>query len=200
MTRTPPLAAVLVSLAVVGCFGNTPAPSARYFWLGTWLDLKPYAGEPLPVVLQVEEFDTEPAFDHLRLVYRVSNDQIRHYRFRQWVSKPGRLVRDAVRRYFQVGGWLRHVTEAPSPIPDFVLRGRVLAIEQVERGEQWVSHLSLVMRLRRSVDQKVVWTGVLDQEVRVRNRTPEEIVAQFTIMLRQFLDRERPRMLAAMQK
>lgn len=172
----------------------------KYFWLGPWFDVPVHKGEPLPWVLQVEEFDVEPAFDHNRLVYRVSNDQLRHYRYRQWVTKPGRLVRDAFKRYLMAGRWLRQVTDAPTPIPDFVMRGHVYAMEQVERGEVWSAHLMLTVQVHRATDHQVVWSGLLDRELKIRNRTPETVVRALNLLLRQFLDEERPKLLASLRR
>ena len=64
-------------------------------------------GKRLPVVIQVEGLDVDPGYDHLRIVYRVSPVHMQHYRLRQWVTKPGRLLKAALQRYLQKTGMFR---------------------------------------------------------------------------------------------
>jgi ABC-type uncharacterized transport system auxiliary subunit len=189
------LAALLASLLAAGCFGSSTTPTMQYFWIPLWRHVPPAAGEPLPVVIQVEALDVDPGYDHLRIVYRISPVEMRHYRLRQWVTKPGRLLRTALRRYFGATRRFRLVTSAPQPLPTYILRGRVVALEQVEDGkdrERWSARVAINLRLHRSSDHKVVWRMRTDATQRVKKRTPEAVVALMTKLLRQALDRELP--------
>lgn len=184
---------ILFGVLTAGCFGSSKAATMRYFWIPLWQQAPAASGEPIPVVIQVEALDVDPSYDHLRIVYRISPVQMRHYRFRQWVTKPGRLFKVALQRYLLSTRRFRLVVMEPRPLPNYILRGRVLALEQVEEGkkrELWSARVALHLRLHRSSDNKVVWRMTVDRKRRVEPRTPEAVVALMTKMLRVELDRE----------
>lgn len=184
---------LLCASLLVGCFGSSATPTMQYFWIPLWQEARPSASEPIPVVIQVEGLDVDPGYDHLRIVYRISPVQLRHYRFRQWVTKPGRLLTAALQRYLRVKNQFRLVTVAPQPLPNYILRGRIMAMEQVEEGkkrEKWSARVALHLRLHRSSDNKVVWRMRFDRQQRVKTRTPQAVVLLITRIIRAELDRE----------
>jgi ABC-type uncharacterized transport system auxiliary subunit len=187
------LTLLLFGALATGCFGGGKTPTMQYFWVPLWQQVQPSAREPMPVVIQVEGLDVDPGYDHLRIVYRISPVQLRHYRFRQWVTKPGRLLTAAVQRYLRATRRFRLVTVAPQPLPNYILRGRIMALEQVEEGakrERWSARVAFHLRLHRSSDNKVVWRMRFDGKQRVKTRTPEAVVAQLTQMIRAQLNAE----------
>jgi ABC-type uncharacterized transport system auxiliary subunit len=187
------LTMLLLGGLACGCFGGGQTPTMQYFWMPLWQKVQPSTGASVPVVIQVEGLDVDPGYDHLRIVYRISPVQMRHYRFRQWVTKPGRLLKIALQRYLRVTRRFRLVTVEPRPLPDYILRGRIAALEQVEEGarrERWLARVALDLRLHRSSDNKVVWRMRLDRKQRVKKRTPQAVVSLMTHLLRAGLDRE----------
>lgn len=187
------LTPLLMGVIAAGCFGGGQTPTMQYFWIPLWQQARPSTSEPIPVVIQVEGLDVDPGYDHLRIVYRISPVQLRHYKFRQWVTKPGRLLTAAVQRYLRVTNRFRMVTVAPQPLPNYIMRGRIMALEQVEEGkkrERWSARVSMHLRLHRSSDNKVVWRMRFDRKQRVKARTPHAVVSLITRLIRVELDRE----------
>jgi len=196
------LITLLCVAPLVGCFGSSATPTMQYFWIPLWQEARPSTSEPIPVVIQVEGLDVDPGYDHLRIVYRISSVQLRHYKFRQWVTKPGRLLTAAVLRYLQVKNHFRLVTRALQPLPNYILRGRIMALEQVEEGkkrEKWSARVALHLRLHRSSDNKVVWSARFDRKQRVKTRTPQAVVILITHLIRAELDRELPNIIGAIR-
>ena len=194
---------LLFGVIAAGCFGGGKTPTMQYYWIPLWQQVQPTSGEPIPVVIQVEGLDVDPGYDHLRIVYRISSVQLRHYKFRQWVTKPGRLLTAAVQRYLRVKRQFRLVTRAPQPLPNYILRGRIMAIEQVEEGskrELWSARVAMHLRLHRSSDNKVVWRMRFDRKQRVKKRTPQDIVSLITRLIRVELDRELPSLTGAVRQ
>lgn len=184
---------ILLGVLAMGCFGSSKTPTMQYFWIPLWQQAPVSSGEPVPAVIQVEGLDVDPSYDHLRIVYRVSPVQMRHYRYRQWVTKPGRLFKVALQRYLRSTRRFRLVVLEPRPLPNYILRGRVVALEQVEEGRrraQWSARVALQLRLHRSSDNKVVWRLGFDRKQRVKIRTPQAVVGLMTKLLRAELDRE----------
>jgi ABC-type uncharacterized transport system auxiliary subunit len=181
------LLGIFVAGAVIcgaGCFGSSKAPRPRYYRLPIKPGDNPGARK-LPVTLRIEEFDVAPAYDHLRLVYRISPYELRHYGFRQWVTKPGRLVADALREYALLSGRFSTVTEGPSPVADYTLRGKVECLEEVDKGKKWYAHLILSLRLIRVSDGRIVWQKRFDKQKRVKKRRPRYVIAGLTDLLGQ---------------
>jgi len=172
-----------------GCFGSGHAPSQRYYSLPISLGLKEQP-KRFDFVVRVEEFDVVPAYDRHRLVYRLSPYEFRYYGFRQWGTKPGRLVADSFRAYLRHSGLFADVTEGPAPTPRYTVTGKVIAIEEQDYGpkvgqKQWYAHLSLVVEVGRIADGKVVWRTMTDRRVPLAKKRPKAMVAGMTILLRQ---------------
>ena len=163
----------------LGCFGSDQVPRHRYYRLPIYERVKA-TNEPLSVVLRIEEFEVAPAYDHLRLVYRVSPYEVRHYGFRQWVTKPGRLVADALRLYMKMSGRFTTVTEEPRPLADYTLQGKVEVLEEIDKKKRWFAHLVLTLRLVKVSDGRVVWSQRFDTKKRVKKRRPKYVVAGLT--------------------
>jgi ABC-type uncharacterized transport system auxiliary subunit len=175
----------------------------RYFRLPLWDQVTRQPGAPLPAVIQVEALDVLPDYDHLRLVYRVSAVQMRHYRLRQWVVKPGRLLKGALQRFLEATGAFRVVTDTPRPIPNYLLRGRVYSLEQVEEGKQpvrWYAAFELELTLHRATDNNVIWQVHARGRAPVKVRRPSQVVATLTLLLRERLLREVPGMVRAVRQ
>ncbi len=187
----------------VGCLGSAPPPEMRYFRLPLWEGVRSAGTDKLPVVIQVESLDVLPDYDRVRIVYRVSPEQLRHYRYRQWVVKPGRLFRESLERFLMATGRFRGVTSQSQPIPTYVLRGRVLSIEQVEEGthrEKWFAHANVELHLVRASDGKRIWSLHIVTKSRVRKRTPQQIVRTLTRDLRTHLLKQLPGLVSAIRQ
>ncbi len=196
--------AVIVLLGAVagGCFSSKQPPVMKYFRLPIWEGVKAPAAEPLPAVIQVEALDVLPAYDHLRIVYRVTPVQLRHYRFRQWVVKPGRLFRESLQRFLEASGRFKEVTATSRPIPNYVLRGQVISVEQVEKGskqQKWFAHLELRLGLYRAADEKEVWRLRIKTRSRVEERTPQNVVDTLTRDFRKKMQAALPALVRAVK-
>lgn len=176
-------ASLLAASTLAGCFGSDKVPRSRYYGLPIHERAKPSTSEgALSIVLRVEEFDVAPGYDHLRLVYRVSPYEIRHYGYRQWLTKPGRLMADAMRLYLDVSGRFATVTEQPRPLPDYVLSGKVETLEEVDnkKKKQWYARLVITLSLVRVSSGEQVWSKRFDKMKKVKKRRPRYVIAGLT--------------------
>lgn len=195
-----------VSVALLGapsCFSSSPVPEMRYFRLPIWEGVTRGSQDALPVVIQVESLDVLPDYDHLRIVYRVSPEQLRHYRLRQWVVKPGRMLQGALQRFLDATGAFRAVTDSPRPIPNYVLRGRLLSLEQVEEGgrdKRWSAALDIAFTLHRASDNQVIWSVRARDRTEVKVHQVSRVVAALTHLLRARLQREMSGLVGAIRK
>ncbi len=170
--------AMLTSL-VAGCFGSQRVQRHRYY--GLPIHERVNASETsLPVSLRIEEFDVAPAYDHVRIVYRVSPYELRHYGIRQWVTKPGRLLADELRLYMKMSRSFATVTDEPRPLPDYVIRGNVEVLEEMNKGDKWYARLVMTMNLVRLSDGNTVWAQRFNKIKRVKKRRPRYVVAGLT--------------------
>lgn len=202
MRRLVAMWILLTALGPAACFSSSPPPVMTFFRLPVWIGVKSGRAPSLPAVLQVEALDVLPAYDRMRIVYRISPVQLRNYRLRQWVVKPGRLLQESLQRYFKSTGAFREVTSASRPIPSYVLRGLVVTLEQVERkrGAAWYAALDVRLGVYRASDGVRVWHARLQGEVRVTPRTPKAVVTAMTRLLRARLDRATPGLLRALRQ
>ncbi len=179
-----PCAILLLSTLLAACFGSGRAPRHSYYTLPT-----PPPRKVAGPTLKVEEFEAAPAYDHLRIVYRVSPYELRHYALREWVTKPGRLVAQSLGAFLEAKGAARLVGDAGEP--QYVLQGRVEAIEERDFGPKpgrWYAVLDLRLRLLRTRDGAVVWQTRFRREVPTRRKNLPSVVARLTQLVAEAAD------------
>jgi ABC-type uncharacterized transport system auxiliary subunit len=195
-------ARILLGWLVVTCSASCGrAPSLRYYTLR--MSAPPAAGDPAQrattFVLGVEPFRGPDLLRDERILYYDSPTQLGFYEQHRWAAEPAAMLQELTLRRLQQTGVFAQVQSAPEREPvDYVLKGRVLSLEEVDYPETPSgpgrggvrARAGLEVSLLRSHDRKVVWsvrrqaesavqaegvTGVVNALDEAVNRILEEI-------------------------
>lgn len=185
------MAAVLGG-AAAGCGGSIPdtqfyelAPPAR---AGATSQPQgpgqPGAQAGARVVLVVEPFEAAGIYDDDRIVYRTSPYRLDQYVYRRWSAPPGRLVSDFISRALAQSGRFRAVTGHMTPDATAVLRGRILAIEEIDLSAgHWVGHIALELQLEDARTGALLWSGRFDRRRPLTRRDPDGLAEALSAVL-----------------
>lgn len=169
------LAAVTLFLLAGAACGKTPA--TNFYTID--LPAPSEAGAP-PAALKVGV--DRPRASHLlrqdRIVYFTSGKELNFYQYHRWAEPPVFLVQSAVIRQLRAAGLFDNVVpyRAQKGL-DYVVRGRLLAMEEVDAPGGGVSaRFGLELELVRQKDAVVVWSGRAGRERPAASNNVEAVV------------------------
>lgn len=148
--------------------------------------------------LGVDYLIADAAYDDVRIVYRKSPYRLDYYHYHRWSAPPGVMVTDLLRQGFQESGQFREVVGGFSADVDLLLRGRLLALEEVDVSEtQWRARVKLDLQLQDMRTGRVIWSRMVREEEELEERTPEGLAKAMSSVLTRVVVEITPKMLAA---
>jgi ABC-type uncharacterized transport system auxiliary subunit len=180
---------LLLALLLAGCF-QRPAERRHYV-----LDYVPEASRerlqrgPWPVQLLIRNFEMGHAYQKQELVYRASAHEIGYHWNHLWAVRPERVVTDMARRHVEQVRLFRSVqNQYEENAPDYELRGRVLALEEIRHETGRWAHLELQLSLIRLADGVVLWDRTQDLRSKVAGEEPVFVVRGLSTLLEAAMD------------
>ncbi len=152
------LAAILLSFGAVAC-GGGKIPPTRYYALEL-----PAAPAPSPAgqgfSAAVMPFRAERMLNQDRIVYRPTRQEVGYYEYHRWAEDPRSAVTSAVIERLRASGAFQSVALFDGRTrSDFVLRGRVERLEEVDYDGGVKAHASIAAELLDATNQRVIWEG-----------------------------------------
>jgi ABC-type uncharacterized transport system auxiliary subunit len=163
-------------LAGAACGG---APRSNYYTLDITVPSAVSATRP-GSQLGVEA----PRASHLlrqdRIVYFNPENQVNFYQYHRWAEPPVFLVQSLLIRQLHAAGLFDEIVpfRAQKGL-DYVLRGQLLAMEEVDQGDEVLARFALELELVREKDSHVVWTGRAERQ---RPITQKSVPALVTLL------------------
>ncbi len=167
-----------VLVGAMSLWSCSAVPENHYFTMSyTLLPLKQAADPSGGKTLRVRDFEIGPAYDTERIVYRYSPYEFQYYDFMLWAAKPHKMLTDMIVRHLRHEKVFADVAhEYHERVPDYELSGVVLAIEELDSGDQWFAHLAFGLRMTRYRGEDVVWSYDADVKKQVYNKAPVYVV------------------------
>ena len=160
MNKSRNLSKVVCILLVVGmlaaCGGS---PKAQYYTLSS-----APAGSGSSGSTSAAVGVAAPRASHMlrqdRVVYFTAENELNFYARHRWADTPPRLVQTQIMKQLNASGLFGNVVayRAQKGL-DYVLRGRLLAMEEVDTATEIGARFSLELELVQEEDGRVVWTG-----------------------------------------
>jgi ABC-type uncharacterized transport system auxiliary subunit len=188
------LAAVLLSAGALALGGCGSSPQIRYYQFAfreleaTESSETVTSGDvdsterDLPI-LSIENLTPDSAYNDDRIVYRTSPYRLDYYYYHRWSAPPGVLIADFLRQGFQRTGKFHAVLSGPNPESDAILRGRLVALEEVDTESGWKVRVSIELQLRDTSSNEILWSAFLTREQPVEQRNPEGLARTFSAVL-----------------
>ena len=178
-------ALVLMALAGLAC---GKAPRTNFYAIN--FPAAPRASLPLGETQVGVEL---PRASHLlrqdRIVYFTNQNQLNFYQYHRWAEPPVFMVQSLLIRQLRGTGLFDHVVpyRAQKGL-DYVLRGHLLAMEEVDAPTEVTARFALELELVRQKDAQVVWTGHAARERPVSAKTVGALVEAMSGCVQESLD------------
>jgi ABC-type uncharacterized transport system auxiliary subunit len=148
---------------------------------------RPYAAQ-----IQIQTFDVQRAYNRTQIIFRRDQYELHPDPLHNWITRPGDLFTDAVQQYLRQANLFTFVggdRDFYASRPDYVLSGRVKALERFDSGDVWAAHLHINIQLMRQEDSRVIWQTDFDEERQVFFPEMKHTVAAFSEILRQQMEK-----------
>jgi len=150
---------VLGLLAVIFTAGCGGVPKTHIYTLQAPAVSTP--SEPkTDFVLGVDHFRAPEVLRDDRVAYYVSPTQLNFYQYHRWGSDPATMLSDLTAQWLESSGVFAQVKMLPvREHVDYTLGGNVRSFEEVDSDGGAKVRLALALRLVRTSDHKLVWSG-----------------------------------------
>lgn len=177
---------VLVVLLLVACGGKLP--ETRYYQLVAPAS----ASRPGDLVIGLESFETDSGYDDERIVYRTTPYRLDYYQYHRWSAPPGVMIGNFLEQALERSGEFRSVTRESERAP-VVIRGRVLAIEEVDTSKtRWLGRIVVELTLGDSKTGAVLWSEQFEETEPLRTQQPEGLAQALSIAMTRIAKRATP--------
>lgn len=179
-----PAALILLALVVVAC----GAPRMNNYTL----TFNPTAGGSAALA-KSQVGVAAPRASHLlrqdRIVYFSGENQVNYYHYHRWAEPPVSLVQSLLIRQLRSAGLFDDIVpfRAQKGL-DYVLQGRLLAMEEVDTPEAVRVRFGLELELVRQKDEHVAWAGRQSCERPVTTKTVPAMVEAMSSCVQESLD------------
>jgi ABC-type uncharacterized transport system auxiliary subunit len=193
-----PFAFACVSLAVLLLSGCGKVRYPKYYTLALAPTLAPAdnGGRTLGS-LAVRTFETPAYLRQGRIVYRESSSEVGFYEYHRWVTDPGATVTTAIVGTLRSSGLFSQVNSEASHIkPDFLLRGQLERLDEIDYGGGVRVEVKLSAQLVNLRTASSVWGGNEAETARVEKTTVNSVVIEMSGAVQKCIDR----LLADMQR
>ncbi len=167
------VAGALCACALYGasaCGG--PSAVVRYYQLAPQVEA---STEAAPWTLGVEYLSADSAYEDARMVYRESRYRLDYYHYHRWTAPPALMVSDVLRRALQEARAFERVEAGYTSRADVLLRGRLVALEEVDGQGSPKARLVLDMHAVNVATNATIWSGVIEREREMDSRTGEAL-------------------------
>jgi len=166
---------IVLSLFVYQC---SSIPETHYYLIDYPVLITPENSEPVHnIVLGVARFKAEPLYSEGRLVYRESPYEGKYYHYHRWVTAPGQMITDKAIEQLTASNLFKQVVPFPRFTQvDYVLQGRIKALEEWDVKNQWFAKVKISVELVEKQTNKLIWQRTVEKKNVVAKKAPFEVV------------------------
>ena len=181
------VAALLLSTGLSSCGGKIPP--TNYYVLE--LPAAPRAqAEAFPASAVVTPFRASQMLTQDRIVYRPAAGEVGFYEYHRWAEDPRQTITSTFISRLQALGTFETVVPFDGRTKaDYILRGRIEKLEEVDFGGGVSVHVRLSAELISFDERKPVWQGVSEQKGQVAVGEVSAVVAEMSRAVRVGLDK-----------
>jgi ABC-type uncharacterized transport system auxiliary subunit len=141
------------ALAAVSC----SVPKTHYYVL-EYPHTPPEAAPRVSRQIAVQPFRSNQVFSEERIAYRAGENQVNFYEYHRWANQPGELVTNYfIHRLRDSGLYAGVSTAKEGPPADFIVQGRILHFEEIDRGKEVSASVALELELMNGKTRASAW-------------------------------------------
>ena len=132
---------------ISGCsLFSSSAPKKHYYQI--YYKPKKTLGRKISGTLRIKPFEVNKVYNRHNIVYRKSVNEMFYYNRKFWASKPSDMITDVLAKHATETQLFSDIILELTKKPDYVLTGRILALDELDSEEKWFARVSIIFELK----------------------------------------------------
>jgi ABC-type uncharacterized transport system, auxiliary component len=188
MKKTVALIVCLLSLfAVSSCsLFSSKAPLKHYYQV--YYQPKKGSGETIKATVRIKTFNSDKVYKKYNLVYRTSYEEMFYYNTHFWASRPDDMITDLVANHFSKQQVFSDIILSMDKKPNYVLSGRILALDEVIENEKSYARVSINFELKDYKTENIVVAYSFDKRKEADDKKPVDVVRAMSGIIEEELE------------
>ncbi len=153
---------------------SSKAPLKHYYQV--YYQPKESSQQPIKATLRIKTFNSDKVYKKYNLVYRTSYEELFYYNTHFWASRPDDMITDLVANHFSKQQVFSDIIITMDKKPDYVLSGRILAMDEVIEGEKSYARVAINFELKDYKTEDIVVAYSFDKKKEAEGKKPVDVV------------------------
>ncbi|MBR4532334.1 membrane integrity-associated transporter subunit PqiC [bacterium] len=153
---------------------SSKAPLKHYYQV--YYQPKESSQQPIKATLRIKTFNSDKVYKKYNLVYRTSYEEMFYYNTHFWASRPDDMITDLVANHFSKQQVFSDIIITMDKKPDYVLSGRILAMDEVIEGEKSYARVAINFELKDYKTEDIVVAYYFDKKKEAEGKKPVDVV------------------------
>ena len=153
---------------------SSKAPLKHYYQV--YYQPKENSSQPIKATLRIKTFNADKVYKKYNLVYRTSYEEMFYYNTHFWASRPDDMITDLVANHFSKQQVFSDIIISMDKKPDYVLSGRILAMDEVIEDEKSYARVAINFELKDYKTEEVVVAYSFDKRKEADGKKPVDVV------------------------
>jgi ABC-type uncharacterized transport system auxiliary subunit len=173
--------------ATVGCWGSNSA--ARSYYVLHGVTASSMVGRPIDGLVRVRNLDADTVYEKFQIVVRQNPYQLQYDEDNIWAVKPSQMIADVIARALNDSKRFTAVARELGELrPNYILSGRLQAVEVYDSDDHWYAHLSLSLRLTEFSTGRTLHTANFDERRPLAQRSYAQAARAISELLSTAID------------
>ena len=172
MKKLVTLLLIAVSLCLSSCSLLSSSKQHEKHYYQIYYRPKDGAKPPIEATLRIKSFDADKIYKRHNLVYRTSFEEMFYYNTHFWASKPADMITDLVANHISKQQVFSDIIISMDKRPDYVVSGRILALDEIVAGEKRFARVSLLLELKDYKTDTVVVAHTFERRQEAADKKP----------------------------
>jgi len=159
-------------ILLLGGFGcsifSSSAPVKRYYQI--YYKPSKMLGKKISGTVRIKPFDSDKIYRIHNMVLRRSSHEILYYTSRFWASRPADMITDQIANHISEIELFSDVIMQLDRRPDYVLTGRIVALDLLDSDELWFARVAIVFELRDYKSDRTIISHSFEERKEVPNK------------------------------
>ena len=179
------LLTVAAVVVLAACGKPAPVPSEHFYHLQLGQPPPVAAGPVLNGIIQVERFSAAGVLEQRAILHGKDAAEVQAYHYHAWTEVPAVMLQMQMVRFLRAAGAATTVVTPEQRLaPDYILRGRILRLEQ-RTASPPMGIVELELSVQRQRDRRLVWLQTYRQRLRAHDASVAAAVAAMAQALTQ---------------
>lgn len=181
------ITALLIVLSTASCsLFSSSSPAKQYYQI--YYKPAKTIGKKISGTVRVKPFDVDKIYRRHNIVYRKSMYEMYYYNTQFWASKPSDMITDVFAKHLSETELFSDVILELERRPDYVLTGRVLALDEIQSEEKSFARVSIVFELKDYKTDRSIVTHSFEKRKEVKNKETVYVVRAMGEMIEEETD------------